>query len=491
MAGAVLAALSLGVITLVVFGGTTWVIKRSASWEQVEVTVGSLLLKNYTSRHRFFWMVRPAQVLVTSVAIGAMPALPTAQVAVLTVVHAASVVAVAAVRPFRDRVVAACHVAVETTRLLCVALLFAILARPNPAVELAILVLNALTIVFLGAVECRVLWRNFCEYRRQRAAAAAHKARVIGGGGGAGGGGGRQPFGAPEPVGDYFAKQQHANHHHHHHGGGGGPAAGQFYKLDSARSLSGVPLPPSSSSSSSSFSCSPTTTTVGRKKPKARKEKKGGKLEDARGGLEMMTSSTTVKGSSDGASLAKVARDTSALFDSQSSLDSSAWLSMSSNNNPLFVHVQHQHQQRQEEGEEEGEVEEETAGVRAARIQGGRGGAAATAAAAAVQECSPRFLEYFDGEGSAYYHCPADGTTVWELPPIADHLEWVRLVESPLAGSGGGGGGGGGGSGGQSGQGGAEAAENTVEFLVASPRRGGGASGAPQRMFSIGKDVPH
>ena len=160
--------------------------------------------------------------------------------------------------------------------------------------------------------------------------------------------------------------------------------------------------------------------------------------------------SKTVNGSWEGKALAGATRDASSLFDSESSLNSSAWLSM----HPTLRADNNQ------------------------RSGGGGGNPNGYPRMPSVDESSARFLEFFDAEGNAYYHCPADGSTVWELPPIARHMEWVRVVGPPVA------------DGQQQQQQQPQQQQpqqqqqRWQEYLVARPRDGAG-------LQPVGKDEPH
>jgi hypothetical protein len=65
------AGVSLTVLSIVLFGATSWIMRSGRSTEErVDITIGSLLLKPFNRRHRAFWVMRPLQILVISLSVG-------------------------------------------------------------------------------------------------------------------------------------------------------------------------------------------------------------------------------------------------------------------------------------------------------------------------------------------------------------------------------------------------------------------------------------
>ena len=65
------AGVSLTVLSLVLFGATSWIMRSGRSTEErVDITIGSLLLKPFNRKHRAFWVMRPLQILVISLSVG-------------------------------------------------------------------------------------------------------------------------------------------------------------------------------------------------------------------------------------------------------------------------------------------------------------------------------------------------------------------------------------------------------------------------------------
>ena len=209
LASTAVAVLAILVFFLIIFVGGALALRTSNVNEpRTRVLVGTLVVQ-YKPSHRLFWMVRPAQILVTALAMALMSAAPTAQVAVLIAVHALSLIAVVVFRPFNDKVHFLVAVAVEVMRLVCCALLLAVLEAPSLGVELASILLNTATIFLLCAVECV----NVCGAmrRRLRDRSMQWKSKLGGKGGGediemaaAGVGGGDVSVSSPENSLDGF-----------------------------------------------------------------------------------------------------------------------------------------------------------------------------------------------------------------------------------------------------------------------------------------------
>ena len=171
------ALVSLTLFSLIIFGGCSWVLAKSESKEQVEITIGALVIK-YKPSHRFFWAVRPAQILVIGIVMGTMGAHPHAQIGALAAMHFLSLVAVVVVKPFKDVSYGVVASVVEALRFVCICLMFVIIDQPSSAIEVTTVALNTLALFLLGGVEVCEL---FAGWRRRR-----REAKEAKGGGGEG-----------------------------------------------------------------------------------------------------------------------------------------------------------------------------------------------------------------------------------------------------------------------------------------------------------------
>jgi hypothetical protein len=193
------------VFFLIIFvGGALALRTPKVDESRTRVLVGTLVVQ-YKPSHRLFWLVRPVQILVTALAMALMSAAPTAQVAVLIAVHALSLIAVVVTRPYNDKAHFIVAVAVEVMRLVCCALLLAVLEAPSLGVELASILLNTATIFLLCTAECVNVCGAMRRRLRDRSIQWKSKLRGEGGGqdiemaaAGVGGCGGDGPVSSPE-----------------------------------------------------------------------------------------------------------------------------------------------------------------------------------------------------------------------------------------------------------------------------------------------------
>ena len=160
------AGVSLLLLSLVLFGATTWVMRSPKSTEErVTVTVGSFLLKNFKRENRFFWMFRPVQILVMSFAVGILVEQPPVQIGIVASVHVVSLILVIIVRPFATKLYLVVTIIVEAVRVLCALLMLATMNTSDPAVEVLMLVLNSFTLVLLGGLEAYLFFKRVCGKR--------------------------------------------------------------------------------------------------------------------------------------------------------------------------------------------------------------------------------------------------------------------------------------------------------------------------------------